>query len=156
MKRSLAVLGLVWGLPLLAGADERGTFVAIDRQGTASAVGLDASLFFIKDIDAVDMGLRQNLWGRYVSSMGVGGYGQISFTQLIGDISSEVGVSNLELGVLYALPLEGVDVTFRLGFGIPTAPDSGGSAASNVLNFPVRMHDLALILPHALWLRPGL
>jgi len=157
MRRSLAILGLVFGLPVLASADERGTFVVLDREGTTSAVGLDFSLFFLKDVDEVDMGLRENLWGRFVSSMGLGAYGQIAFAQLTGSADTEAAVSNLELGGLYVLSVDrSADVTFRLGFGIPTAPDSGVAVFSNLFTFPVRIHDTTLILPRALWIRPGI
>jgi hypothetical protein len=143
-------------LPVLAHADERGTFVVLDREGTTSAVGLDIGMFFIKDVEGVDMGLRENLWGRYVSPMGLGGYAQIAFAQLTGSADTEAAVSDLELGGLYVLAVDGsADVTFRLGFGIPTAPDSGAAVFSNVYTFPIRIHDTALIFPHALWIRPG-
>ena len=157
MRRLLAILGMVCGLPVLAHADERGTFVVLDREGTSSALGLDFSMFFVKDVDGLDMGLRENLWGRFVSSMGLGGYAQIAFAQLTGSADTEAAVSNLELGGLYVLDVGGsADVTLRLGFGIPTAPDSGVAVFSNVYTFPVRIHDTALIFPRAIWLRPGM
>jgi hypothetical protein len=156
MRRLLAILGMVCGLPVVANADERGTFVVLDREGASSAMGLDFSMFFVKDVSGVDLGLRENLWGRYVSPMGVGGYAQIAFAQLTGSADTEAAISDLELGGLYVLGVEGADVTFRLGFGIPTAPDSGVAVFSNVYTFPVRIQDIALIFPHALWLRPGI
>src|SRR5882672_153238 len=89
-------------LPAFASADDRGVFVSLDRQGTDSAVGLNVvGHFFSQDAD-IDLALRENVFGRYVDASGFGVFGQMFLSHAFGNGDSTTGVSNLELGGLYA------------------------------------------------------
>ena len=147
------VFAILCLLPTFAIADERGTFVTLDREGTANAVGLDISAL-LPNQDAPDAALRQNLWGRYVSPLGIGAYGQFAGSQTFGDVDHGA-ISGLEVGGLYVMDLAGVgDLTLRFGLGLPTGPSQDLPAvATNVYTTLARPHDAALAVPRAVWLR---
>ena len=143
-------------LPAIATADERGSYVTLDRAGTDSVVGLAVSAHFIDETGAPDVAIRENLYGRYVDSSGFGAYGQFSISHAFGNGDSESAIDDLELGGLYVAKLDGFDLTARLGVGLPTAPSSFGGTLANVAASLDRVEDYPLIAAHTLWVRPGL
>jgi hypothetical protein len=142
-------------LPALAAADERGSFVTLDRVGTDNVVGLAVSAHFADTPIAPDVVLRENLYGRYVDSSGFGAYGQFSIAHAFGNGDSQSAVGGLELGGLYVAKLDGFELVGRLGVGLPTASDDLLGTFTNVLSSLDRVEDYVLDTPHALWLRPG-
>jgi hypothetical protein len=126
------------------------------RLGTTNAVGLDASAVFAS-AGGPDIGLRQDLWGRYVSSSGFGAYGQLAVAQIF-DPEDHAAISNVEIGGLYVTPVSGLgDLTLRFGVGLPTAPhDDLGALTANVVGALARFQDAAMVLPDAVWLRPAI
>ncbi|HKA91716.1 MAG TPA: hypothetical protein VKE22_28830 [Haliangiales bacterium] len=154
MKRLVMVLGIATFLPAFAAADERGTYVTMDRIGTDSDVGIDVAALLYNS-GGPDFGLRENVHARYVDPSGFGVFGQFSIGHVFGNGQSETAATNPEIGGLYILKLEGADVGFRFGLGFPTAPKTLNGAVTNVLTSIVRLEDVALIGPDALWLRPG-
>lgn len=141
-------------LPSLAAADERGDFVSLDRQGTDNTIGLAVTGHFFSD-DGPDFALRENLYGRVVDDSGFGGYGQLSLSHAFGGGETANGVGAIELGGLYVVRAGGADVIVRLGFGLPTASDSFEGAITNALAIVDRLHDIALVAPNTVWIRPG-
>ena len=142
-------------LPAIAArADERGTYVTLDRDATDNAVGLNVVGHFYS-VGAPDFGMRENLFGRYVNASGFGAFGQVSVSHAFNDGSSTNGVSDLELGGLYARHLDGADLFLRLGIGVPTASSSSEGVFSNAVNMYDRLVDAALTAPRTVWLRPG-
>src|SRR5262249_41239321 len=158
MKGLAMALGIVVGVPASAAADERGTFVTLDRMATTGAVGLEASAFlYTPSFGGPGFALRENLHARYVDAGGFGAYGQFAVSEAVGgDSSSDLAASNVELGGLYAVKLDGADLLLRLGIGIPSAPTDRGAAEVNQVTAIGRWQDLVLIGPDTLWLRPGL
>jgi hypothetical protein len=153
MKIRVALLCAL--LPSLAAADERGAFVSLDRQGTDSAVGLAVSGHFFAEDEGPDAALRENLYGRFVDRSGFGGYGQVSLSHAFADGETYNAVSGVELGALYVLRAGDADLILRLGFGLPTASDSFEGIATNAFAILDRVHDVALIVPNTVWIRPG-
>jgi hypothetical protein len=158
MKRVIVVLVLCLGgfslVPALAAADERGAFVTLDRVGTASEVGLEVSALFYTS-GGPDFGLRENLHGRFVDPSGFGVFAQFSLAHAFAGGDTETAATNPEVGGLYVLKLDGVDVAFRVGVGIPVAPKTLNGLVTNAVVAIARFEDLALIGPDSLWLRPG-
>jgi hypothetical protein len=146
-------------LPSLAAADERGAYVSLDRQGTDNAIGVAVSgHVFTSDEEnpfLPDFALRENIYGRYVHGSGLGGYGQLSVSHAFGGDESTNGIGNLEVGGLYVMRAGGADVIFRLGLGLPTASDSIEGVLTNAFAVYDRLHDVALVIPNTLWIRPG-
>ena len=155
MLKTLVGLSLVL-LPVLAGADERGSYVTLDRAGTDNVVGLAVSAHFIDELGAPDVAIRENLYGRYVDSSGFGAYGQFSISHAFGNGDSESAVDDLELGGLYVAKLDGFDLVGRLGIGLPTASSSVSGIVTNFAGSLDRIEDYALTAAHTVWLRPGL
>ena len=156
IKSGLLALSLCL-LPQFAVADERGSFVTLDREGTNNAIGLDVSaLLFTNDSDP-DAGLRENLWGRYVSPIGLGGYAQFAVSQLFTSEKNQGAINNVELGALYQMNLGGdADLEFHLGVGLPTGPkDDFAAVIANAATIGARVQDLALSAAGAVWIRPG-
>ncbi len=153
IRTGLAV-GIASLLPALAAADERGTFVTLDRVGTSSDVGLEVSAFFYNS-GGPDFGLRENLHARYVDPSGFGVFGQFSVGHIFGGGDSETATSSPEVGGLYAVKLDGADVILRFGVGIPTAPNTLNGVVTNAVTVLARLQDVAFIAPDTLWLRPG-
>jgi len=143
-------------LPVLASADERGSYVTLDRTGSDNVVGLAVSAHFINETGAPDVAIRENLFGRYVDSSGFGAYGQFSVAHAFGNGNSESAVGDLELGGLYVAKLDAFDLVGRLGVGLPTASSSLTGLVTNFVGSLDRVEDYALIAAHTLWLRPGL
>src|SRR5262249_36312983 len=132
MKRLVMVLGIATFLPAFAAADERGTYVTMDRIGTDSDVGIDVAALLYNS-GGPDFGLRENVHARYVDPSGFGVFGQFSIGHVFGNGQSETAATNPEIGGLYILKLEGADVGFRFGLGFPTAPKTLNGAVTNVL-----------------------
>lgn len=157
MKTSIGLsLAFCALLPALATADERGSYVTLDRAGTDNVVGVAVSgHFFSNESITPDFALRENLYGRYVDSSGFGAFGQFSVAHAFGNGNSENAVGGLEVGGLYVAKLGGVDLVGRLGVGLPTGSTSIDGMITNFAGTLDRIEDYALIAPHTVWLRPG-
>ncbi len=142
-------------LPALAAADERGSYAALDRVGSDNVVGVAVSAHFTDGLLAPDLALRESLYGRYVDSSGFGVFGQLSISHAFGNGDSESAVGGIEVGGLYVLKLDGWDLVARLGVGLPTSPSSANGLITNYFATIDRIEDYALIVPHTVWLRPG-
>lgn len=142
-------------LPALAAADERGSYVTLDRVGTDNVVGLAVSAHFMDGFLAPDLAFRENLYGRFVDSSGFGAYGQLSVSHAFGNGDSETGVGGAEIGGLYAARLAGLDLVASLGVGLPMSSSSVAGFLSNYFGTLDRIEDYGLTAPHTVWLRPG-
>src|SRR5215470_7893330 len=139
----------------LAAADEGGSFVALDRVAPRTSVGVDARLSFL-DETGYNAGLAFNAYGKYVSSDGWGAYGQVLFSHAFVTGGAAGGISNIELGGLYAVDLGGASLILRLGAILPTAPTDFANIVAVGIAQESRFTDLALASPRAVWLRPSL
>src|SRR5688500_9516140 len=86
----------------------------------------NASLgYVVFDEDLVDLGLRAELGGEYLTPAGFGGYGALPISYISGNDESDTAIGNLELGGLYVLPVAATSkVVLRGGVSLPTGPKS--------------------------------
>jgi len=148
---------LVALLPAVAAADQRGTFVSLDRADRDSfvSVGLAGSFGSGNGLGGDDFALRANLYARYAGAEGGGVYAQIAFSGAHGFSDWSGGASDLELGGLIISHVEDVDVIWRFGLGLPTATSDETGALANLAAFSDRILDYPLIYPDIVWFRPG-
>jgi hypothetical protein len=103
------------------------SFLTLDRVGTDSRWGAQIHTGMgYRGTGAV--GLRADLFGRYMSRIGLGGYAQISAAamanvdeSLISDDHDASGLNNTEIGGLYALRHGGFALMLRAGVVLHTA-----------------------------------
>jgi hypothetical protein len=79
--------------------------------------------YVVFDDDLVDVGLRFDLGGQYLTPAGFGGYGQVPISYISGNDESDTAIGNFELGGLYVLRVApGSKVVLRGGLSLPTGP----------------------------------
>lgn len=148
---------LVALLPAVVDADERGSFVSLDRADRDSfvSVGLAGSFGSGDGLGGDGFALRANVYARYAGAEGGGVYAQIAISGAQGFMSWSEGASDLELGGLFISHLDDVDIIWRFGVGLPTATSDDTGTQANLAAFADRIVDFPLIYPDIVWLRPG-
>ncbi len=105
--------------------------------------------------------LRLGVFGQYVLPSGFGGYTQfnLSFVRYDDDTSGQntgVGLSNLELGAIFAVEEGALEAIGRMGIALPTASQDTESILANSFNAFSRMTDSSLAPPGSTTLRASL
>lgn len=127
----------------------------LDRGDGISKIALDGGLTFL-DVP-YDTALRLELYGHYVTRMGLGFYGSLPLSMSFGAPSDDedpvppdaipndaASLSNLEAGGLYvATKSPNLSFVFRLGASIPTSTDGRDEAATRFAGVYPRFTDLA-------------
>lgn len=130
-------------------------FLTLDRYDGASRFVIDLAYTSFDSGDVTTIPLRFGLFGQYVSSSGLGGYGMLNVSLLKGEDDTSNALGNLEGGVVYATKLGTTDFVGRAGLVLPTAPkgDEVEAFITNAINSFSRIHDTALFSPGITWLR---
>lgn len=128
----------------------------LDRGDGISRLGLDFGAAFPDDsIEGFDAALRFDFFGQLISRQGLGVYGSLPISILVGEGDNETALGNIEVGGLYVIDSPAVSYVFRAGLALPTADDDGLGFAANVLASWSRLTDLSQAIPNATYLRLG-
>jgi hypothetical protein len=135
----------------------------IDRGDGISKIGVDLGLVFLEP-PPYDGALRIELYGQYVTDMGLGFYGALPLSASFGDDDTapdvedhdDAAVGNLDLGLLYVLDGPTLSWVFRGGVGVPTASDDPDEVLTNYAAVWPRLTDAALAHPDATYIRLAL
>src|SRR5262245_13991409 len=145
MMRIVVVLALLAQVALAQRAPDMAT---LDRGDGISKIGLDIGFTALKQPPSpYDAALRFELWGQYISKIGLGFYGALPLTQSIGaqpPVANATALNDLDLGALYVISGETAGVVFRAGAGIPIANDGVDPALTRFAGSLPRLTDLAL------------
>ncbi len=151
MKRvTIAVIGVWAGV---AHAAPRKSFLTLDRQDTATRVGLQAGLHLYDEDDFY--GRRLEFYGQYAGES-AGFYARLATATLVPDDGPSLeGTGNIELGAFGLKRADGIDLVFRGGVSLPTGDDGEGLFAHALTAFERMTDYITTTAPNALGLRPS-
>lgn len=133
-------------------------FLTLDRQDGTSLVSVDLGYTYFDVEGGSITPLRFGLHGQYVAPSGVGGFASLALNHVrasdddSGEDESLTGLSNIELGGLYAAKLGTIEGVARASLVLPTAPDDEDGLAGVIAGI-TRITDSPLLLPETTWLR---
>ena len=153
----LVVLGLLAGP---ARAQRAPDLATLDRGDGITKLGIDLGFSFL-DPPPYDAGLRLEVWGQYVTKMGLGLYGAFPLSRSFGgegtpsppEAENTFAIGNLEIGGLYVIEAPQLSWVFRLGVALPTATSGYEGFFTNYLSTWPRLTDIALISPDTFYFR---
>jgi hypothetical protein len=152
------VVGMV-SLAAPAWADST-SFSVIGRQDDSSRAGAEASYLFQSGGGSLHIE-RLDLHGEYVDpTTGLGVYAALPISHYSASdagtaTTSGTGVGDLDVGAIYALPMEqGAKLIFHGGVTLPSG-STGDDEITNVFGAFTRIDDLYLAIPHGFSLRLG-
>lgn len=148
MLRILIVLTL---LVTLAHAQRAPDMATLDRADGITKVGFDLG-FSSLNPPPYDAALRFELWGQYVTKIGLGFYGALPVASSFGgkgtprppERDSRTSLEDGELGLVYVISGPWSGIVFRGGVGLPIATGGEDPAATRFLAAAPRLTDLAL------------
>lgn len=148
------MLRIVISLVLLtstAHAQRAPDMATLDRGDGISKIGLDIGFSSIDD-PPYDAALRFELWGQYITDVGLGFYGMVPLSRSFGgqggsdpEASNATSLSDIELGGLYVMKGRTLSWVFRAGVVFPTATDGRDEYLTRYYATAPRLTDLVLV-----------
>ena len=153
---------LVLTLPLMALAmsstvaaqPEQSPFATMDRLSGAPHIGGSLGLTLITpESDGNIVGFRLDFFGEARVTPRLNAYWQLPFSIATGDGDTETGLGNIEGGVGYIANGPTATIIGRAGLTLPTASNSSGGLAANLVNMLSRLTDISSVTPETIYLR---
>lgn len=135
----------------VARAQRAPDMATLDRGDGITKLGFDVGFSALND-PPYDAALRFELWGQWVSKIGLGFYGAIPLSRSFGgegrppdpEANDATSLSDIELGGLYVINGETLSIVFRGGVALPTATNGIDERLTRYYAAAPRLTDLAL------------
>jgi len=148
MLRIVIVLAL---FASVAQAQRAPDMATLDRGDGITKLGLDIGFSSIND-PPYDAALRFELWGQYITSIGLGFYGAVPLAHSFGgegrppdtEANDATSLYDIDLGALYVITGQSMSFVWRGGVGLPTATGGIDERLTRYYAAVPRLTDLAL------------